>query len=336
MDTARPPRNIIVIGAGIAGFACALALSQNLSSLVSNLQITVFERNDVLSTSGGAINLTPVAQRHLARLGVLDELDRMGSESGAEVDAIEIHSMRSGRAIGSVDFTARDGSGFGGYKGRRVMRIMLSLAMMTATQRFPNINIVFGKKVVGGREVNDTAVVHFQDGSHATADLVVGCDGVHSAVRTRWVNPNAISKYTGISLLQATLPAEKLHSRIHFRASAFNISRHGSLLTSFCDRDFKQIFVAATFQFPEREIGSYQLQPGQDFNTRFRIQSFLCNEIRRRFSQSAITCVREIVTSEANWTLYPVYQVQPEGPWSMGRVILLGDAAHAVYLFYLF
>jgi hypothetical protein len=37
------------------------------------------------------------AQRHLAQLGVLDELDRMGPEGGADVDAIELFSMRSDR-----------------------------------------------------------------------------------------------------------------------------------------------------------------------------------------------------------------------------------------------
>lgn len=332
MGSPHPPRRIVIVGAGIAGIACALALSRELTPFVPDLKITIYERHDILSTSGGAINLTPVAQRHLAQLGVLDELDRMGPEGGAEVDAVQLFSMRSGRSIGSVDFVGHCGNGYGGYKGRRVMRIVLSMALMTAVERTRNIEIVFGRKVVGGEEINDQAVVHFQDGTEAIGDLVIGCDGVHSAVRTRWVDPDSPSQYTGMSYLQATIPSDTISSPIHFRSSALNISRHGSMLTSYCDRDREQISAAAILEFDEKDLSYYRLEPGQDWATQHRIRSALRNEIRSRFAKSAIPCVREMVNSTADWMLYPVYQVPPGGRWCMNRVILLGDAAHAVRL----
>jgi 2-polyprenyl-6-methoxyphenol hydroxylase-like FAD-dependent oxidoreductase len=332
MDLPSPPRDIAIVGAGIAGIACALALSRELTPFVPNLKITIYERHDILSTSGGAINLTPVAQRHLAKLGVLDELDRMGSEGGAEVDAIELFSMRSGRSIGSIDFVDHNGNGFGGYKGRRVMRIILSVAMMTVVERTPNIKIVFGKKVIGGEEISDKAVIHFSDESEVIADLVIGCDGVHSPVRTRWVDPESASQYTGMSFLQATIPVNTLSTPPHFQSSALNISRHGSLLTSFCDRDREQIFAAAIVQFDQADLSYHRLEPGQDWATKDRIRRDLRCEMRDRFSKSALPCIREMVASKADWMLYPVYQVRPGGRWCMNRVILLGDAAHAVCL----
>ncbi|KAJ5688529.1 hypothetical protein N7462_002921 [Penicillium macrosclerotiorum] len=330
MDSPHLPRNIIVVGAGIAGFACALALSRELTPFVPDLQIKIFERHDILSTSGGAINLTPVAQRHLAQLGVLDELNRMGAEGGADVDAIELYSIRSGRAIGSIDFVDQNGQGFGGYKGRRVMRIVLSVAMMNVVDRTPNIELILGKKLIGGEEINEQAVVHFQDGSEAIGDLVIGCDGVHSAVRTRWVDPDCPSQYTGMSFLQATMPTKSIASSVHFQSSALNISRHGSMLTSFCDRDRDQIFAAATVQFSQADLSFYRLEPGQDWATQNGIRCALRAEMRDRFSKSAIPCIRDMVASKADWMLYPVYQVRPGGKWCMNRVILLGDAAHAV------
>ncbi|KAJ5156913.1 uncharacterized protein N7482_008013 [Penicillium canariense] len=319
MDPPSPPHNIVIVGAGIAGIACALALSHELSPFVPGLKITVYERHDILSTSGGAINLTPVAQRHLALLGVLDELERMGSDGGAEVNAVELFSMRSGRSLGSIDFVDHDGNGFGGYKGRRVMRIALSVAMMTVVERTPHINIIFGKKVVGGEELGDQAVVHFQDGSEAIADLVLGCDGAHSAVRNRWVDPDSPSQYTGMSFLQANIPSDSLSSPIHFQSAALNISRHGSLLTSFCDRDREQIFAAAIVQFDQGELSSYRLEPGQDWATQNRIRRALRSEMRDRFSKSAMPCIREMVNSSADWMLYPVYQVRPGGQWYAPR-----------------
>ncbi|KAJ5278590.1 hypothetical protein N7478_003962 [Penicillium angulare] len=324
------PRNIIIVGAGIAGIACALSLYRELTPFVPDLNITIYERHDILSTSGGAINLTPVAQRHLAQLGVLDELNRMGAEGGAEVNAIELYSMRSGRSIGSIDFVDHDGKGFGGYKGRRVMRIMISMAMMTLVERNPNIDITFGKKVVGGEEMDGKAVVHFHDGSEAVGDLVIGCDGVHSAVRTRWVDPDSPSQYTGMSFLQANIPSNTISSPIHFKSSALNISRHGTMLTSFCDRDQEQIFAAAIVQFDEEDLGLHKFEYGQDWATQNRIRCALRHEIEDRFSKSAIPCIKEIAQSKSDWMLYPVYQVPPGGRWCMNRVILLGDAAHAM------
>ncbi|KAJ5121730.1 hypothetical protein N7448_002862 [Penicillium atrosanguineum] len=330
MGSSGPPHHIIVAGAGIAGIACALALSRELTPYVPDLKITIFERHDILSTSGGAINLTPVAQRHLAQLGVLDELDRMGAEGGAEVDAIELYSMRSGRSIGSIDFVDHRGNGYGGYKGRRVMRIVLSVAMMTMVERTPNVDIIFGKKVVGGEESEGKAVVHFSDGTEAVGDLVVGCDGVHSAVRSRWIDPDTPSQYTGMSFLQANILSKDISSPVHFRSSALNVSRHGSMLTSFCDLDREQIFTAAIVQFSQEDLEYYRLEASQDWATQHQIRAALRNEMQDRFGKCSIPCIREMVNSKADWMLYPVYQVRLGGRWYTNRVILLGDAAHAM------
>ncbi|KAJ5365507.1 hypothetical protein N7517_008393 [Penicillium concentricum] len=330
IEPIRPPQNIAIIGAGIAGIACALSISRELSPFVPDLKITVYERHDVLSTSGGAINLTPVAQRHLAQLGVLNELDRMGPEGGADVDAIELFSMRSGRGIGAINFTDHQGKGFGGYKGRRVMRISLSVAMLTVAERARNVEIVFGKKVISGEEFADRAVVRFEDGTEAVGDLVIGCDGVHSAVRTNFVDVDRPAEYTGLSFLQATIDTNSIPSRPHFRTSSLNISRHGSMLASYCDRDREQIFAAAIVQFSREALALYRLKPGQDWATQNKIRCALRQEIRDRFRKCAIPCIKEMIESNADWMLYPVYQVPPGGRWCMNRVVLLGDAAHAM------
>ena len=325
-----PPQKILVVGAGITGISCALALSRELTPFIPDLQITLFERHDVLSTTGGAINLTPVAQRHLDKLGVLAELDRMGTPGGADIDAITLFSSRTGKRLGSIDFTDRDGKGYDGYRGRRVMRIILSVAMMAAVKRARNIEVVFGKRLVGGEQKSDHAVVHFQDGTTAQGDLVVGCDGVHSATRTRWVDPNTPSEYTGISFVQTTMSASSVRSPIPFRGTALNISRHGSLLTSFCDREHNQLFLAAMVEFDEGLLDYYRTDGSRDLRTQVAVRKVLEEEMRQRFGQSGIPCIREMVNQPADWMLYPVYQVRPGGRWFMDRVLLLGDAAHAV------
>jgi 2-polyprenyl-6-methoxyphenol hydroxylase-like FAD-dependent oxidoreductase len=108
------------------------------------------------------------------------------------------------------------------------------------------------------------------------------------------------------------------------------------VLTSFCDRDRQQIFAAAIVQFSQEDLNYYRLEAGQDWATQHRIRAALRNEMRERFGKCAMPCIRDMVDSKADWMLYPVYQVRPGGRWCTNRVILLGDAAHAVRLLYPF
>ncbi|RDW74434.1 FAD-dependent monooxygenase [Aspergillus mulundensis] len=389
-DPSPRQRKVLIVGAGIAGVASALALAKELGPHEPNFQVILYERHDILSTSGGAINLTPVAQRHLDRLGVLQELDRQGPDGGADVDAIELFSSRSGRSLGSIDFTDGHGNGVNGYKGRRVMRIVLSLAMLAVLERQPNIKIVYGKKVKGVSELNDQTILHFEDQTSAAGDLVLGCDGVHSALRTHYVEPGRPSEYTGLAFIQTTIdtpppppPASNRTSlsrpssstsasgsthnstkssrttrsvstnsltssdtlssagqtqtppTMHtppFATSGLALSRHGDLLGSYCDRNHATLFLAAIVQIKETLLPGYRLDGHHISDPRHRvaIHTALQKEIHSRFAGSGIPWIRDVANLKTNWMLYPVYQVRPGGRWWKGRVILLGDAAHAM------
>ena len=138
-------RDIVIIGSGISGLSAALAFSHYLTPLIPDLRITIFELHPIPSTSGGALSLSPVALRHFDYLGILDELDEYGPESGVDVDAVEIFSSRTGNPISCMDFSGKNGLGYGDtetgrrYKARRVMRINLSLAMIAAAEKRRNI-----------------------------------------------------------------------------------------------------------------------------------------------------------------------------------------------------
>lgn len=320
------------MGGGIAGISVALALSKELSPILRDLEITVFELRDVPSTSGGAVNLTPVAQRHLDQLGVLQELDRMGPDSGVGVNEVELFSMHSGRKIGSVDFAGKHGRGYGGYKGRRVMRISLHLAMMTALERRHNVDMQFGKKVIGAMETENGVTMHFADGTMESGDVVIGCDGVHSNTRTNVVDPTRLSRYTGISFIQATMPVATITKPFHFETTALNKSRRGALLTTFCDRQREELFVAALAEVSKQHISNHLMNAKDREYPRVKakIVKALRGELISRFGKAQQPCIREILEKCPDWTLYPVYEVQPGGKWSTDRIILIGDAAHAV------
>lgn len=212
------------------------------------------------------------------------------------------------------------------------MRIILSVAMLAMVERTKNVNVVFGKKLVRGEESDDKATLHFSDGTSANADLVLGCDGVHSATRQQWIAPDSPSEYTGISFVQSVIDTESVNAPIHFRSTAMNISRHGSLITSYVDREHEQIFLAAIVQVNEDLLSHYRMEAGQDPRKQAAIKRALRDEMKHRFGKSSVPCIREMTSKSADWMLYPVYQVKPGSRWHTNRAILLGDAAHAVSL----
>lgn len=329
-------RDIIIIGSGLSGLSAALAFSHYLTPLIPDLRITIFELHPVPSTSGGALSLSPVALRHFDHLGILDELEEYGPESGVDVDAVEIFSSRTGKPISNLDFSGKQGLGYGDaetgkrYRARRVMRINLSLAMMAATEKRGNIKIVFGKKFLKAVQLEDEnrIEVHFQDGARATGHLLLGCDGVWSATRRKFIDPGRDAKYTGFSLVQGTVKTTSLKVNPHFRNSSMNLSKNGSLLITFHEKQHQEIFTSAMVECREESVKDHtdMVKWKRDM-----INDSLRNEISSRFKDSVIPFVREVATSpEVDWMMYPIYQVPLGGNWYTKRAILLGDAAHAV------
>lgn len=105
-----------------------------------------------------------------------------------------------------------------------------------------------------------------------------------------------------------------------------NSGRFGSLLLSYVDPDRTKIYLGAVMETQEE-------YDKQGWKVRGDDRQKTLNEIDRRCKDSAIPCVNELVElvqKEEDFVFYPVYKLGPQGIWSRGRVLLLGDAAHSV------
>jgi 2-polyprenyl-6-methoxyphenol hydroxylase-like FAD-dependent oxidoreductase len=61
------------------------------------------------------------------------------------------------------------------------------------------VEVRWEKKVVGVKEDIDGITVVFEDGTSDTADLVLRCDGIDSALRALYVTPETVPQYSGLS-----------------------------------------------------------------------------------------------------------------------------------------
>ena len=321
MTSTQISPKLSIVGGGIAGLASALALATSLPSS----RITVFELRQTPSTIGGTINVTPNALRYLDQLGVLSTIKN--KRYGADLDGIEIFSHASGAKLATVDFanaTGGDGIGFGNppYKALRIRRADLLDALIVTVAERENIEILFGKKAVGVDENPEAVTVRFGDGTSSSADCLLGCDGIHSAIRA-FVEPARKPVYTGIAVANGFATLDDVPS-LSWKSTGLVSSRLGNLVASYYEASRKEQFVAAVIETPEVKSKEGWRAKGSD-------QETVKADVRRRFGGAPqVPGLDALIESTEDWDLYPVYKLPPRGQWATPRVLLLGDAAHAV------
>lgn len=309
----------------MCGVASAIALAKAFPS--SPLRITIYELRPVPSTIGGAVNLTPTAIRCLDLLGVLDELRRR--KAGVEVDKIQLFSLHTGASLGVMDYTGPEGNGFDGYKGMRILRGDLLQAMLSVVEKLEQVEIIYSKKVTGLKEASDSVTVEFQDGTTAKGDFVLGCDGIHSATRMLYLEPDRVPTYSGIASAYGFANKSEVlgpDEEPHFKDTGLCMSRCGALLTTYCTNERDKFYVASVMEQKEQIDKEGWRAVGKD-------QQAVKADMLKRFGESPLPKVRDMVEKADSWFFYPVFLLPPNGKWSTERVMLLGDAAHAVGLF---
>lgn len=189
MDTPRA----VVIGSGIGGLTAAVALHR------SGWRVTVLERADSLEPVGAGISLAPNAQRALDVIGLGDEIRSLAAWQGEG-------GMRSpdGRWLSRADSSAA-AERFGGplvllHRATLIDRIAAGLPAPAIRTGCPAHLVDPG--AAGGRP----AVIGTPDGA-IEAELVIGADGIHSAVRGALFPDHPGPSYAGFTTWRVLVPA---------------------------------------------------------------------------------------------------------------------------------
>jgi 2-polyprenyl-6-methoxyphenol hydroxylase-like FAD-dependent oxidoreductase len=151
------------------------------------------------------------------------------------------------------------------------------------------------------------ATVRLADGTEERGDLVVGADGVHSVVR-RSLWPEAEPRYAGYTAWRAVTPFPVDRGRL---TESWGRGERFGLV----DLDGGRTYWFATKNAAEKEA--------EEPDGRL-------SELRRRFS-AWHDPIRELLETadETQILRNDVYYLEPLAAWSRGRIVLVGDAAHA-------
>jgi 2-polyprenyl-6-methoxyphenol hydroxylase-like FAD-dependent oxidoreductase len=168
-------RTAIVIGGGIAGPVTALALRR------AGIEATVYEKYPTGADGlGGMLMVAPNGLQALAILG----LEAAVSAVGQPIQRMIIGDGRGNRVLE-----------FGGVPGLPPSRMMWRSDLYRVLREAAlaqGIRLEHGKGLVAVHETSTTVTVTFGDGSRASADVLIGADGIHSTVR-RLIDPQAPS-----------------------------------------------------------------------------------------------------------------------------------------------
>jgi len=294
----RAPR-VAIVGGGIGGLAAALALEQR------GAEAIVCEQTAALSEIGAGLNLTPNAVKAARALG----LEAAVTAIAAETNFLNVRSWKSGRFISRTkraDFRQRFGAPNLSVHRADLLEV-LGGALKTTQLRF-------NARCVGVEAGERSATARFADGFTLEADIVVGADGIHSAVRSSLFGADK-PRFTGCICWRGMAPADAVPADIDTRNGLMWMGPHGHVV-------------------------HYPVRRGELLNIVAHIDSDAWTEE----SWTHECDVSEVMTTYAAWSsdltrLYPcsarwykwaLYDRDPLPQWSRGRVTLLGDAAHAM------
>jgi salicylate hydroxylase len=195
---------IAIIGSGPGALSTALALQQD-----GFQHVVVYERDEHFHSRKDGYGLTltynPSKTSPLTQLGLLEKLARLDCPSRA-------HYVfdSEGNVLGYFgNRFSKSSRGYGQRGNLRVPRQVLRQVMMNTLKERDvhnnRIRIEWNKKLIGFSTSENApfqTTLKFEDGTSATADLLVGADGVHSTVMKQILSENEqCTAYLGVMIV---------------------------------------------------------------------------------------------------------------------------------------
>jgi salicylate hydroxylase len=298
-------KKILIAGAGIGGLTAASCLMK------AGFDVEIYEQAPELSEIGAGIQLSANAMHVLNDLGLGEAIAKLSVRPGAYV--FRLHD--TGEIIGQFPL-ANEHERLNGAPYNQLHRADLHDVLAARARDFERDVVRLNRRVAGFEETAAGVQLHFSDGSTASGDILIGADGVKSAVRAQIAGADHAA-YTGDAAWRLTIPTDRL-PRENFMGQVMSV-----------------------WMGPGKHVVCYYLRAGALLNFVGLVETeeiseeswtakFPWEKLKAEFSgwhENIQTVIDKVDKGSCfRWSLY--YR-PPIATWSTRRATLLGDAVHA-------
>jgi salicylate hydroxylase len=296
-------RQVAVIGGGIGGLGAALSL------LRAGFDVQVYEQAHALREVGAGIQVSPNASRVLHGLGLADKLAELGVRPGAH------HQRRwdDGRTLLKTPLgdAAIKAFGFPHYQSHRADVLSMLINAL------PSERLHIGHRLIGFTDCGDRVEAAFENGERIVTDALIGADGIHSTVRRLLFGP-ANPHFTGCVAYRGLIAVERIkHLNVEVNAQIWMGP----------DKHIITYYVAAKRLLNFVALVEQNTWTGESWTDRGDV-----NDLRAAFADWDPN-LRAIIETIDETFIWGLFDRAPLPRWSIGRVTLLGDAAHPMLPF---